>query len=53
MQFVFLLFLLPKMTSILSRSLETGYDHYGVCVPKLVKYSKEELRMRNSNLGIK
>lgn len=43
LQFIFLIFLLPKMTSILSRSLETGYDHFAVCVPKLVVYSEQEL----------
>lgn len=36
LQFIFLIFLLPKMTSILSRSLETGviYHHHPcICLP--------------------
>lgn len=34
--------MIPKIPFLLTRSMETGYDQYAICVPKIVKYTEED-----------
>ncbi|KAL4455010.1 hypothetical protein ABPG74_006392 [Tetrahymena malaccensis] len=42
LNFPFLIFAFPVIPQIITASRKTGYDQYGVCVPKIVKYTSKE-----------